>query len=148
LKWRKRQGSNLQVPKDHGFPGRCHTVRRRFLNWRRRRVTIPQTACTVTDFRGQAPLHTGVNFSIKLEERMGHDPTNDFSRHWRSKPGPAPYWGQPLHKNFGGERGIRTPGAFTPNGFQDRLLKPLGHLALIFGGRDRARTCKRFTATV
>lgn len=29
----------------------------------------------------------------------------------------------------GGERGIRTPGAIRLNGFQDRHLKPLGHLS-------------------
>ena len=28
-----------------------------------------------------------------------------------------------------GERGIRTPGAFRHNGFQDRHLRPLGHLS-------------------
>ena len=30
---------------------------------------------------------------------------------------------------FGGERGIRTPGSFTFNGFQDRRIKPLCHFS-------------------
>lgn len=30
---------------------------------------------------------------------------------------------------LGGERGIRTPGGFTLNGFQDRRIKPLCHLS-------------------
>jgi hypothetical protein len=29
----------------------------------------------------------------------------------------------------GGERGIRTPGPVTVNGFQDRRFKPLSHLS-------------------
>jgi hypothetical protein len=29
----------------------------------------------------------------------------------------------------GGERGIRTPGPVTVNGFQDRRVKPLCHLS-------------------
>ncbi len=29
----------------------------------------------------------------------------------------------------GGERGIRTPGPFTVNGFQDRRNRPLCHLS-------------------
>ena len=36
----------------------------------------------------------------------------------------------------GGERGIRTPGRLPYNGFQDRRLKPLGHLSLIIA-KDR-----------
>ena len=31
--------------------------------------------------------------------------------------------------NFGGERGIRTPGPFRVNGFQDRRFRPLSHLS-------------------
>jgi hypothetical protein len=34
----------------------------------------------------------------------------------------------------GGEGGIRTPGTFRPNGFQDRRDRPLCHLS---GGRAR-----------
>ena len=30
---------------------------------------------------------------------------------------------------FGGERGIRTPGGLTLNGFQDRRNRPLCHLS-------------------
>ena len=30
---------------------------------------------------------------------------------------------------FGGERGIRTPGPVTVNGFQDRRIRPLCHLS-------------------
>jgi hypothetical protein len=31
--------------------------------------------------------------------------------------------------SFGGERGIRTPGTFQYNGFQDRRIRPLCHLS-------------------
>ena len=31
--------------------------------------------------------------------------------------------------NFSGERGIRTPGPVTVNGFQDRRIRPLCHLS-------------------
>ena len=34
-----------------------------------------------------------------------------------------------LEKN-GGKGGIRTHGTLLSNGFQDRLLKPLGHLSV------------------
>jgi hypothetical protein len=30
---------------------------------------------------------------------------------------------------IGGERGIRTPGPVTVNGFQDRRIRPLCHLS-------------------
>jgi hypothetical protein len=30
---------------------------------------------------------------------------------------------------LGGERGIRTPGPVTDNGFQDRRIRPLCHLS-------------------
>jgi hypothetical protein len=32
-------------------------------------------------------------------------------------------------QGFGGERGIRTPGNFRFNGFQDRRIRPLCHLS-------------------
>jgi hypothetical protein len=32
-------------------------------------------------------------------------------------------------ENNGRERGIRTPGPFQVNGFQDRRFKPLSHLS-------------------
>ncbi len=32
-------------------------------------------------------------------------------------------------KLVGGERGIRTPGPVTVNGFQDRRIRPLCHLS-------------------
>ena len=38
----------------------------------------------------------------------------------------------PFHRfaaKIGGEGGIRTPGPLRVNGFQDRRLKPLGHLS-------------------
>ncbi len=35
----------------------------------------------------------------------------------------------PLGFSLGGERGIRTPGGITHNGFQDRRIKPLCHLS-------------------
>ena len=31
--------------------------------------------------------------------------------------------------HFGGEKGIRTPGPVTVNGFQDRRIRPLCHLS-------------------
>ena len=31
--------------------------------------------------------------------------------------------------SLGGERGIRTPGPLTVNGFQDRRIRPLCHLS-------------------
>ena len=34
-------------------------------------------------------------------------------------------------KTLGGERGIRTPGGVTLNGFQDRRNRPLCHLSLL-----------------
>src|SRR5688572_15058660 len=34
-----------------------------------------------------------------------------------------------LYGNIGGERGIRTPGGFHLNGFQDRRIRPLCHLS-------------------
>ena len=40
----------------------------------------------------------------------------------------APIWGF----CFGGERGIRTPGPLTVNGFQDRRIRPLCHLSGCF----------------
>ena len=33
------------------------------------------------------------------------------------------------YRAFGGERGIRTPGGVTLNGFQDRRIRPLCHLS-------------------
>jgi hypothetical protein len=41
---------------------------------------------------------------------------------------------------IGGERGIRTPGGVTLNGFQDRRNRPLCHLS---GGKS---TKKKFSA--
>ena len=59
--------------------------------------------------------------------RVGFEPTD-------------PGWGQLLSREpdsaslaphlWFGEGGIRTPGPFQINGFQDRLLKPLGHLSI------------------
>ena len=52
---------------------------------------------------------------------------------------------------FGGERGIRTPGNFRFNGFQDRRIRPLCHLsgANIEGGTLPAKIfqpfCKKFS---
>ena len=34
-----------------------------------------------------------------------------------------------LLQGSGGERGIRTPGAVTLNGFQDRRIRPLCHFS-------------------
>ena len=41
----------------------------------------------------------------------------------------------------GGERGIRTPGTFRYNGFQDRRIRPLCHLSIskVEVARDRHR---------
>ena len=39
--------------------------------------------------------------------------------------------------DLSGERGIRTPGPVTVNGFQDRRFKPLSHLSgAKIGGHD------------
>ena len=35
-----------------------------------------------------------------------------------------------LRKRSGGEGGIRTPGTFQFNGFQDRRIRPLCHLSM------------------
>ena len=34
-----------------------------------------------------------------------------------------------ISQGFSGERGIRTPGPVTVNGFQDRRIRPLCHLS-------------------
>ena len=40
--------------------------------------------------------------------------------------------------DWSGERGIRTPGGFHLNGFQDRRIRPLCHLSgAKIGGRGR-----------
>ncbi len=39
---------------------------------------------------------------------------------------------EPPCEENGGEGGIRTPGPLRVNGFQDRRLKPLGHLSKLF----------------
>ena len=36
---------------------------------------------------------------------------------------------KPTSNNSGGERGIRTPGTFRLNGFQDHRIRPLCHLS-------------------
>ena len=36
---------------------------------------------------------------------------------------------------IGGERGIRTPGGVTLNGFQDRRIRPLCHLSIFEGAK-------------
>jgi hypothetical protein len=41
-------------------------------------------------------------------------------------------------RDCGGERGIRTPGEFPHNGFQDRRLKPLGHLSRVPAGEHHS----------
>ncbi len=40
------------------------------------------------------------------------------------------FWIQ-VYFEFGGERGIRTPGGFPLNGFQDRRFRPLSQLSCI-----------------
>ena len=37
---------------------------------------------------------------------------------------------------FGGERGIRTPGAMTLAGFQDQCIRPLCHFSFLLSRRD------------
>ncbi len=55
--------------------------------------------------------------------------------------GTVPQWHGPCAEKFsnaelekdtenGGEGGIRTPGAVTLNGFQDRRFQPLSHLSI------------------
>ena len=41
--------------------------------------------------------------------------------------------------DLSGERGIRTPGPVTVNGFQDRRFKPLSHLSAAKTGVQRKR---------
>lgn len=42
-----------------------------------------------------------------------------------------------------GERGIRTPGSLRPCGFQDRLLRPLGHLSSqVHNYREQSMSCQ------
>ena len=36
-----------------------------------------------------------------------------------------------IFPTLGGERGIRTPGPVTVNGFQDRRIRPLCHFSLL-----------------
>ena len=45
---------------------------------------------------------------------------------------------------FGGERGIRTPGGVTLNGFQDRRIRPLCHLSMS-GLRGWHKRLQRYT---
>ena len=40
------------------------------------------------------------------------------------------------NSSFSGEGGIRTPGAFQLNSFQDCRNRPLYHLSSVLGGRD------------
>ena len=45
---------------------------------------------------------------------------------------------------YGGERGIRTPGPFRVNGFQDRRIRPLCQLSLVlvvFAGLTASANC-------
>jgi hypothetical protein len=42
----------------------------------------------------------------------------------------------------GGERGIRTPGPLTVNGFQDRRIRPLCHLSAANVVRE-TQLCKK-----
>jgi hypothetical protein len=45
---------------------------------------------------------------------------------------------------YGGERGIRTPGPFRVNGFQDRRIRPLCQLSLVlivFAGLTAPANC-------
>ena len=49
--------------------------------------------------------------------------------------------------HFCGERGIRTPGRFHVNGFQDRRIRPLCHLSNISSPKGNAKVCiKKFTS--
>ena len=43
----------------------------------------------------------------------------------------------------GGERGIRTPGPLTVNGFQDRRIRPLCHLSAANVVRE-SQICKKY----
>ena len=42
----------------------------------------------------------------------------------------------PLTCVCGGERGIRTPGRFPVNGFQDRRFRPLSQLSVVYSRRN------------
>jgi hypothetical protein len=45
---------------------------------------------------------------------------------------------------LGGERGIRTPGPVTVNGFQDRRIRPLCHLSGAKIGAEGITAKKRY----
>jgi hypothetical protein len=53
-------------------------------------------------------------------------PTNQASHERKTKKTHDKAW---VLISSGGERGIRTPGPVTVNGFQDRRVKPLCHLS-------------------
>ena len=55
-------------------------------------------------------------------------------------------------QKFGGERGIRTPGPVTVNGFQDRRIRPLCHLSAAkvrldgFSNKNYRRFFEKYTS--
>ena len=58
------------------------------------------------------------------------NPGCDYSHYSLSRGAPSATWVLPHTYLFsGGESGIRTHGCFHIAGFQDRFLKPLGHLS-------------------
>ncbi len=47
-----------------------------------------------------------------------------------------------------GERGIRTPGPLTVNGFQDRRIRPLCHLSFSLKGLQKYAYFYSFASTL
>ena len=47
--------------------------------------------------------------------------------------------------NLGGEIGIRTPGPFQVNGFQDRRFRPLSHLSIYINAFFQMRQYTLYT---
>ena len=74
----------------------------------------------------RAPLHIGVLCEKELVMCVGIEPT---SSDLESEILPLNYHTSSI-KN-GREIGIRTPGCFHINGFQDRRFRPLSHLPII-----------------
>ena len=69
--------------------------------------------------------------SVELSFCLQLSLTSPEGRAWRGgcvqKKPSAARW---VFPNCGGERGIRTPGGVTLNGFQDRRIRPLCHLSV------------------
>jgi|GEM_PF-4677345 hypothetical protein len=81
---------------------------------------------------GYKKITTRPRHAVIIAERGGFEPPVPLPAQLLSRE-PDSATLEPLHGGFSnqlfGERGIRTPGNLRLNGFQDRLLRPLGHLS-------------------